>query len=439
MDQIFLEILVFVMCLVFSAFFSGAEAALLSIGVKRTKQLIEVGDSKAHAFEFMVKNTNEIFTTILVGNNFVNIFAATFASNIVERMFENNALAISVGVSTGLILFFGEIIPKTFFRNRAETYAYPSILVLKMMYYITFPLIKGISALIHIVLGKNAKLNDRFVTQEDIEFLVNEAEKEKTIDSKQIDLLNSILEFPTIKVRDIMVPRTQVHALDSKIEFEEVIGVIKEQGHSRYPVYEKDLDRTLGFLHVKDLAFVSPKERENFNIEKYLKKPFFIYEHMKIQSVFDHMNRKKVHLAMVKDENGIIVGIITLEDIMEEIFGEISDEHDDEEDNNEELLQNGIIVPASISLRDLYNDYDVKIPLNDNYSTLTGFILDMLGNNFPRQGNIIFWEGYAFTLKKVKNSEIIEVKIEGTDNDSKLIRKHPEDDEKAKNDAMTAK
>ena len=160
--------------------------------------------------------------------------------------------------------------------------------------------------------------------------MVNEAEKEKTIDSKQIDLLTSILEFPTIKVKDIMVPRTRVHAIKKDANFKEVIELVKEVSHSRYPVYEEDLDSTLGFLHVKDLSFVEPEERDQFKIEEHINEPFFVYEHMKIQAVFDHMNKKKVHLALVKDENGLVVGIVTLEDIMEEIIGEITDEFDEE-------------------------------------------------------------------------------------------------------------
>ena len=152
---------------------------------------------------------------------------------------------------------------------------------------------------------------------------------------------------------------------------------------------------------------------------------------MKIQAVFDHMNRKKVHLALVKDENGLVVGIVTLEDIMEEIFGEIQDEHDDEDDvitkDESESLEEGLVVPGSISLRDLYNEYDVKIPLNDNYSTLRGFLLDMLGNNFPKEGNILFWEGLSFELLQVIDNEIEEVKIESTDGEKYVASRRDDD------------
>jgi CBS domain containing-hemolysin-like protein len=217
-----------------------------------------------------------------------------------------------------------------------------------------------------------------------------------------------------IKVKDIMVPRTEVQGIKRQTTFPDIINLIRDVAHSRYPVFEEDLDDTIGFLHVKDLAFVTQKDQENFDVTRYLKEPFFVYEHMKIQAVFDHMNRKKVHLALVKDENGLVVGIITLEDIMEEIFGEIQDEHDDDEDETNphwSQMKHGIVMESKISLRDLYNEYDIQIPLNDNYSTLNGFLLERLGNNFPKNGQMIIWDNYTFELTKVIDHEIEEVTV----------------------------
>jgi putative hemolysin len=435
MTNDFQDVLIFVIGVLLSAFFSGSEAALISIPAKRVKQLIEDGGSKAKALTFLSEKSNEILTTILIGNNFVNIFVSAYATTIAQKHFENDAVSYAVGITTLCILIFGEIIPKTFSRNHAERLALPMIRVLQLCYVILFPAVWLFMLIIHAVLGKNAQLNERMVTKDDIEFMVNEAEKEKSIDSKQIDLLNSILEFPTIKVKDIMVPRAQVHAIKNGSTFNEILDLVKEVAHSRYPVFEEDIDSTIGFLHVKDLSFVDFDKRndESFDVSELVNEPFFVYEHMKIQAVFDHMNRKKVHLALVKDENGLVVGIVTLEDIMEEIFGEIQDEHDDEDDGIPKIeqspLDEGLKVPAGISLRDLYNEYDIKIPLNDNYSTLRGFLLDMLGNNFPKEGNILFWEGLSFKLLKVEENEIEEVEIESTDGEKHIIRKDEENEE----------
>jgi putative hemolysin len=409
------EIMFLSIALVLSAFFSGAEAALLSLPHEKAKQIAEEHGIDSWAVKQWLTKPNDILTTILVGNNFINIFIASVSAAIAQRFFQNDALAISVGVTTVAILIFGEILPKTFARTHSVRVSPYCLMILMVCYLAIWPVVKIFMKIIEAVLGKNAHVRSRLVTKDDIEIMVEMAEEEKSMDSKQIDLLNSILEFPSIKVKDIMVSRTHIEAIKKTSSFDEVIRMVREVAHSRYPVYGEDLDEVLGFLHVKDLAFVDPEERKNFDVTKYVKPPFFVYEHMKIQAVFDHMNRKKVHLALVKDENGIVVGMLTLEDIMEEIFGEIQDEHDDEEDGIPGIESaEGVLVPSTISLRDLYNEFDIYIPLNDNFSTLNGFLMEHLGNNFPKKGHMIIWEGYSFELVRVKNYEIREVKIKST-------------------------
>jgi len=425
-------------CIVCSAFFSATEAVLMSIAPDRVKQLIEDGGIKARAMTFMAEKPNEILTTILVGNNLVNIGAASLITSITARFFQNDVVSISTGLTTFIILIFGEIIPKTFARTHAEKLSIFVIRILQFFYYLLFVLIEPMTWIIEKALGKNAQLNGRIVTKDDIEFMINKAEKEKTMDSKQLDLINSVLEFPTIKVKDVMIPRNKVKFLQADASFDDLVKTAELDVHSRYPVCKGELENVIGFLHIKDLAFVEPEMRKIFNVENYVKSPFFVYEHMRIQAVFDHMNRKKIHLALVKDETGMIVGIITLEDIIEEIFGEIQDEHDPiehgvvEQYKREDLLE-GVVVEGSISLRDLYNEYDIKIPLNDNYSTLNGFLLDMLGNNFPEAGQIIVWRSFSFELKTVIDYEIKEIKIKDVDGEkhifSKIDAEGAEDDE----------
>ncbi|MDC1174613.1 hemolysin family protein [Bacteriovoracaceae bacterium] len=423
-----LEIVSLITCFVLSGFFSGSEAVLMSLGVDRAQQLIEEGGSKSKAMLFMVEQPNELLATILVGNNVVNILAASLTTTITTRIVQSDAIGISTGITTLIILFFGEILPKTFARTHAEKLSVFIIYVLRLKYYILYPIIKGMVVMIRAILGGSAELSGRLVTKNDIEYMINKAEQDKTMDSKQLDLLNSILEFPTIKVKDIMIPRLEVKYIQEKWSFHEIIKFVEEDGYSRYPVCSGELENTVGFMHVKDLAFVRGAEKGSFDINPILKEPFFVYEHMKIQAVFDHMNRKKVHLALVKDENGLVVGIVTLEDIVEEIFGEIQDEHDEDEivTSKEAIhaeLEEGIFIEGTLSLRDLYNEFDIKIPLNDNYSTVAGFILDMLGNTFPEQGQMIVWEGFSFELTTVEDYEIKGVKVKDLDGEKHLYSK----------------
>jgi putative hemolysin len=394
--------------------------------VDRARQLIEEGGPKGKAMAFMIMRPSELLSTILVGNNIANIFAGSLATSLATRLTGNSDVGLALGLTTVVIIIFGEIIPKTIGRNHAEKFAVVVIRTLQVFFYILYPLIKSIVWFINTILGDNAEITGRMVTKNDIEFMINKAEKEKTMDSKQIDLLSSILEFPLIKVKDIMISRTRVNYIQKKWTFVEMMKFAKETANSRYPVCDGELENIVGFLHVKDLAFVSETEKNNFQINKLLKAPFFVYEHMKIQSVFDHMNKKKVHLALVKDENGTVVGIVTLEDIIEEIFGEIHDEHDTDEASlykPEDDLEDGIIVEGDITLRELHSDYDIKISLNDNYSTLSGFLLDMLGNNFPEQGQIIVWEGLTFDLEIVTDHVIKQVRIKDVDGEKHIFSK----------------
>jgi len=419
------EILLFSIGLVVSGFFSAAESALFSIPVDRVRQIIELGGKKGAAFSFLSNKTNPILVTILVGNNLVNIFAAMISARITARYFPTNSLTYGVVITTVIILLFGEIIPKTLGRGKAELFAFPALKILQIVYYVFYPIVILLCFLITKILGKNAQIRTRAITTDELEYLVNRADKEKTIDSKHIDLLASVLEFPTIKVKNIMVPRGHVVSVTDNLGFEETLRLVRKDHYSRYPVCkDNDLDQTLGFLHVKDLAFVPESEKENFDMRKIAKEPFFVYEHMKIQAVFDHMNRKKIHLALVKDENGLVVGIVTLEDIVEEVLGEIQDEHDIGQDSKKDLMSGGsVLLAGSSNIRELNGHYELGLPLSDNYSTLAGFLLEKLGNNFPRLGQIIIWEGLSFELTKVMQFEIKEIKISAIDEDKKLLLK----------------
>ncbi len=400
---------------------------MLSIGADRARQLIEEGGPKGKAMAFMILRPSELLSTILVGNSIANILAGSLTTSLTADYTGSNIVGLALGATTIIIIIFGEILPKTVGRNHAEKFSVFAIRSLQILFYILYPAIKSIVWFINTILGENAEATGRMVTKDDIEFMISKAEKEKTMDSKQIDLLSSILEFPMIKVKDIMISRMRVNYIQVKWSFLEMMAYARDTGNSRYPVCNGDLENIVGFLHVKDLAFVSDEEKASFKIETLLKPPFFVYEHMKIQSVFDHMNRKKVHLALVKDENGTVVGIITLEDIIEEIFGEINDEHDDVEENEKHLqeanLEDGIVVDGDISLREIYSDYDIKIPLNDNYSTLSGFLLDMLGNTFPEQGQIIVWEGLSFDLELVQEHVIKQVRVKDVDGEKHIFSK----------------
>ncbi len=406
------EIATIVSCLIASGFYSGSESVLLSVGVDRARRIIDEGGPAAKTMRFMIDKPGELLTTILVGNNLVNILLSTMITVVTTRYFGSTHLGIAVGISTVAILFFGEIIPKTFGMANAERISVPAIKFLQLNYYTLFPIVHLMSWVTKKLLGESAIIRAKLITKRDLEYMVSKAGREKTIDSKQLDMLSNILEFPTIKVRDIMIPRQEIKYVQAEWIYDELLDYVKLNVHSRFPVVEENLDKCIGFLHTKALLVLDENMMANFKAKDIVKDPFFVFENMKIQMVFETMNRKKLHLALVKDESGLVVGVITIEDIIEEVLGEIHDEYDlDEEDLVLEKGQKGILVPGIISIRDLYSEYDIDLPSSPNYSTLAGFLLEMIGHNFPKKGQIIVFGNHIFEIYKVENYFIEKVRI----------------------------
>lgn len=406
------EIATIAACLIISGFYSGSESVLLSVGVDRAKRIIDDGGPKAKTFKFMIDRPGELLTTILVGNNIVNVILSTVVTVVTTRILGDSHLGIAVGISTVAIVLFGEIIPKTFGMANAERISVPAIRFLQINYYTLFPIVHLMSYITKKFLGESAIIRAKLITKRDLEYMVSKAGREKTIDSKQLDLLSNILEFPTIKVKDIMIPRQEIKFVHADWNYGQLHDYVKINVHSRFPVCEENLDNCVGFLHTKDILTLDEAQTENFKTKDIAKNPFFVYENMKVQMVFESMNRKKLHLALVKDESGLVVGVITIEDIIEEILGEIHDEYDiDEEDIALEKGQKGISVHGSLSIRDLNSEYDIELPPSPNYSTLAGFLLEMIGNNFPKKGQIVVYQNHIFEISKVENYFIEKVRI----------------------------
>jgi putative hemolysin len=413
MDSFVFELSGVLVCLLFSALFSASEAVIMSVPVDRTKQLIDEDLDANKKYNFLLTHPTEILTTILIGNSLVNTIIASLVTSVSAKVFNDYSLAIAAGLATVIILIFGEILPKSLARNKAEKMLPFFIRFLFFFYTLLYPGVFALSYLIKTILGNHAHLKSRAVTTDDLEYLINKAEEEQSIDAKHIDLINSILEFPTIKVKEIMVPRNRVDAIDINTSLDNIFNFVRDKEHSRYPLYDKDLNHVVGFMHIKDL-FIKLSKLNAKGVQDILMPAFFVYEQMRIQAVFDYMNKNKVHMALVKDETGNLVGLVTLEDIMEEIFGDIADEHDDQSALGQTSvgeLESGIVVAADTSIRELLHSYNVDITSSESYSTITGFLLELLGNYFPKQGQIIYWEEYTFELVKVTNYHIDEVKI----------------------------
>ncbi|MFI5391603.1 MAG: CNNM domain-containing protein, partial [Bacteriovoracales bacterium] len=288
------EIALIIGCLTASGFYSGSESVLLSVGVDRARRIIDEGGPAAKTMRFMIDKPSELLTTILVGNNLVNIVLSTMVTVVTTRYFGDTHLGIAVAISTSAILLFGEIIPKTFGMANAERISVPAIKFLQLNYYTLFPIVHLMSWVTKKLLGESAIIRAKLITKRDLEYMVSKAGREKTIDSKQLDMLSNILEYPTIKVKDIMIPRQEIKYVQADWKYDELLDYVKLNVHSRFPVCEENLDKCIGFLHTKALLTLEENLMANFTAKDIVKEPFFVFENMKIQMVFEAMNRKKL-------------------------------------------------------------------------------------------------------------------------------------------------
>ncbi len=379
---------IFLVCLVISACFSGSETALTSMTKIRVKRLFNQDDPSYHRLESWLREPNRYLATILVGNNFINIFASVLAANLSERVLTehynfNNATAwaaaIAVAVTTFLFLVFGEIVPKTYCKEHAVRISQIVIGPLDIMWTVLRPVIGVflfISNNINRLLGAPSVKELPLLTEDDVRLLIEMSEKEGVLEQDEREMIHSIIDFGDTLVKDIMTPRVDFQALpldlDPKVVRDETVNV----GRSRIPVYEEDLDHIAGILYAKDLLKVDLDQGVLLN--DIIRPTLFVPKTKKVNELLDTFKQEKNHMAIVVDEYGLTAGLVTIEDVLEEIVGDIQDEYDTETPDYETKEDGTVIADAKIDLDDLTDVFDVEFP-EENVETLGGFVSTLLG------------------------------------------------------------
>lgn len=341
------EIVLIGVGIVFSAYFSATETALVSLNELKVKHAIKEHGLRAKSLELWIVHPNKVLNTILFGNNLVNILSSVLAANLALKLFGNSALAVATGVMTILILIFGEIIPKTFAKNNALSFAIFSIHILKFFYYILFPITWVMNKMVMFMLkftkegGGHKKPK---ITEDELEFLINIGEKEGILEKDKGEMLTNIFDISDIQVKEVMVPRTDIVAVSDNIDKISLLSLIEETEFSRIPVYHESLDNIVGILYVKDIIRMTTKNYEVVDVMKLLRDPLIIPESKKIDIMLKEFQQKRLHMAVVADEYGGTAGIVTMEDILEEIVGDILDEYDDDEKEVSEISENKFMI-----------------------------------------------------------------------------------------------
>ncbi len=405
-------------CLVGSAFFSASETALTSLGRAKVKQLVDASGDPRHPLNLWLKEPNKVLTTVLIGNNIVNVTASALATSASQKLLGGgSAVPIAIGVMTLLLLTFGEITPKTIARANRERVGMAAMRLLRPLHILLSPfaslfvvLSRGLARLA----GTSVDHSSQDVGEDYIEFLVELGGREGTISEERQGLLQSVFDYKDTIARAVMVPRTDTIGIAATATADEALDLTLKCGHSRLPVYADSMDNVLGIFHVKDLLKHIRRHGldADFDVLHMARKHFNVPETKPISEVFAEMQQRRSHLAIVVDEFGGMAGIVTLEDILEEIVGEIRDEYDhDEAAPWTEVSQGVYRVEGRTNLVEVLGLFDVVADDEIDAESLGGLIAVETGS-VAGAGTVVERWGLRFTVESADERRIHAVRVE---------------------------
>ena len=395
------------------------ETALVSLSEVKLRDRRDSGEKLPMLLGRWLDEPNEVLAMLLIGNNLVNITASALATHLTELILRDSAYAgwgipIAVGVMTLLILIFGEVAPKTFAKHHPERYV-KLLPALTLAHWLFRPAVVVLVALTRGVLqtmGGDMDSDRAVVTEEDIEEMVRVGQREGSIDEQATRLLTGVLELDEKVAREIMVPRSEVHAIRKDAPMDEVIVQITESGRSRYPVYGDTVDDIVGVVYTKDiLGAVIQRGAEAVSLQEIMRTPLVYPENIGVEDLLVEMKRNRVHLVIVASEYGGVAGIVTLEDIVEEVFGDIYDEHDVEKEPLRAVGDASWLVEGVVTLSDLEDECGVDLDDEDeDYETVAGLLMKVAGR-MPAPGFTHETRGVHFEVLRADATRLLEVAV----------------------------
>lgn len=409
-DQ-WIQLLVLVMLLALSAFFSSAETALTTVNRLRVRALVDENNKRAKVLEKVIDDQGKMLTAILIGNNIVNISASSLATVFVTEFFGSAYIGAATGVLTILVLIFGEISPKTIATLKAEQMALSYARIIYILMIITTPIIVLVGSLSRgfiRLLGADPDAKNGTITETELRTMVDVSHEEGIIEKEEKDIISNVFDIGDVEAKDIMVPRIDMTMASVDSTYEELLEIFKEDRFTRIPVYDKSTDDVIGIINMKDILLYD-KDKE-FHMRDYLREPLYIYEGKNVSELLLEMRQEAVNLCVVLDEYGAVVGLITLEDILEEIVGEIRDEFDDyEEDEIKKINENEYSVDASISIDDINDAIGTSFESED-YDSIGGLMIEKL-DRLPSQGERVSIGNCTLLAGPVVKNRITRVRI----------------------------
>ena len=403
-----LQLVILVLLLSASAFFSSAETALMTSNKLRIRNLAENGDKRAEKVLEITANTDKMLSAILIGNNIVNLSASALSTTLTLKMFGSSLVGVATGVLTFLILVFGEITPKNVASKNAEDMALKYIGIISVLVVILTPVIYVVNKVAGIVISLFVKNNDdnNMVTEDELRAMVEVSHEDGVIEKEEKKMIVNVVDFGDTVAGDIMLPRVDMVMVSVESSYGEILKIFREEKYTRIPVYEESPDNVIGILNVKDFLLIENKE--NFSVKEHLREPLYTYEYKKTSSLMVDMRKTGANIVIVLDEYGTTVGLITLEDMLEEIVGEIRDEFDaDEDEGITKISETEYLIDGSTNLDDVNDRIGLELS-SEEYESIGGIIMEKLGR-LPVEGEVITFDNIILTVKKMDHARIEKV------------------------------
>ena len=407
-----IQLVVLVILIILSAFFSSAETALTTLSNVKVRAMVDENPSgRVLTLQKILDNRSKLISAILIGNNVVNISASSLMTSLVIRLWGNAAVGIGTGILTLVVLIFGEIVPKTWAmcNNEKLSMAYARIIYF-LMQALT-PVIFIIDKISGFFLGMlHIDQSSRvMMTETELRTYVDVSHEDGVIEQEEKKLIYNVFDFGDSVAKDIMIPRIDMTSIDVNATYGELLGLFRESMYSRIPVYENEVDNIIGIVIVKDFLLV--ENRDAFRIQDILREGYYTYEYKKTADLLLEMRLLTTNVALVLNEYGATVGMITVEDLLEEIVGEIRDEYDaDEAELFKKISDNVYEVGGSLKLDDINDVLDTRFGSED-YDSIGGIMIELL-DRFPAEGEtVVTGDGITLTAKKVDNNRIETVTI----------------------------
>ncbi len=408
-----IKVIVLIVLIALSAFFSSAETALTTVNRMRIRSLVDEGNKRAKILTKVIDNQGKMLSAILIGNNIVNISASSLATVLAQDIYGNYAVSLATGILTIVILIFGEITPKTTASMNSEKIALLYARVVWTIMWILTPVIFIINILargVMLLIGNDPNKHKNTITENELRTIVDVSHEEGVIQREEREMIKNVFDFGDAEAKEVMIPRIDMCMVDINAGYDELLELFKEFRYTRIPVFEESTDNVVGIINMKDLLFY---EREGeFSIRNYLRPAFYTYEYKKLSELMLEMKKDSVNIIIVLDEYGASVGLITLEDLLEEIVGEIRDEYDyDEEDDIKLVSEDEFQVDGLIKLDDLNEKLKLKNKIeSDEYESLGGFIMEQL-DRLAKVGDIVETRELTLVVESMEKNRIDKVHV----------------------------